>query len=46
MAEKKELKQESHHEEPNLKGTFISVMFVGGFIVISWLVVFIIFLMR
>ncbi|MNH98755.1 hypothetical protein D3C73_515020 [compost metagenome] len=33
-------------EEPSLKGTFAAVMLLGGFLLISWLAVFILFLAR
>ncbi|WP_106406343.1 cytochrome c oxidase subunit 2A [Bacillus marinisedimentorum] len=33
------------HDEP-LKGTLISVFFVGGFIVLTWVGVFLLFLAR
>lgn len=31
---------------PTLKGTFVSVMILGGFIVATWAAVFILFLVR
>ncbi|MBU9723792.1 MULTISPECIES: cytochrome c oxidase subunit 2A [Bacillaceae] len=33
-------------DESSLKGTLIFVFFVGGFILVSWLVVFFLFLSR
>ncbi|MBR3120817.1 cytochrome c oxidase subunit 2A [Oceanobacillus profundus] len=36
----------NHEKEPNLKGTLLSVGALGLFIVISWTVVFAIFLSR
>jgi hypothetical protein len=33
-------------KEENLKGTFASVMLLGGFLAVSWLLVFILFLTR
>ena len=48
MAEK-QLKQEEMSkkvEENNFKGTFISVMMLGGFIIVSWLGVWLLFLSR
>ncbi|MDP5274869.1 cytochrome c oxidase subunit 2A [Chengkuizengella axinellae] len=38
----KKTEQEGH----SLKGTFVSVMLLGAFILISWLSVFLIFLFR
>jgi hypothetical protein len=35
-----------HREEHSLKGTFVSVMLLGGFLVLSWLSVFILFIFR
>ncbi|PFA70087.1 cytochrome c oxidase subunit 2A [Bacillus sp. AFS015802] len=46
---KPELRQETEvkSEETNsLKGTFTSVLFLGGFLVLTWLGVFILFLNR
>ncbi|WP_085992067.1 cytochrome c oxidase subunit 2A [Oceanobacillus senegalensis] len=43
-------KKHPHHshseKEPNLKGTLTSVTFVGLFIVVSWVAVFMLFLSR
>lgn len=33
-------------DEESLKGTFVSVMLLGGFLAVSWFGVFIIFLLR
>ncbi|AIF43611.1 hypothetical protein [Virgibacillus sp. SK37] len=33
-------------EEPILKGTFISVLFVGVFIILSWVAVYLLFILR
>lgn len=33
-------------EEHSLKGTFVSVMLLGGFLVLSWLSVFLLFVFR
>ncbi|MDT9723466.1 cytochrome c oxidase subunit 2A [Xylanibacillus composti] len=33
-------------KEPTLKGTFVSVMILGGFLAVSWLLVFFLFLAR
>lgn len=38
--------EENKDEEENLKGTFISVMILGGFIIASWLGVWLLFLSR
>lgn len=34
------------HEEVNLKGTFVSVLILGGFLALTWLAVFILFIAR
>lgn len=34
------------HEEISLKGTFISVMLLGGFLALTWLLVFVLFIAR
>jgi hypothetical protein len=34
------------HEEAPLKGTFVSVMILGGFLALTWLLVFILFIAR
>ncbi|TRM12535.1 cytochrome c oxidase subunit 2A [Lentibacillus cibarius] len=33
-------------QSPNLKGTFISVMLLGVFIIVSWVGVYIFYMMR
>jgi len=33
-------------DEPSLKGTFVSVLLLGAFILVSWLGVFFLFLAR
>ena len=33
-------------EEVSLKGTFVSVMLLGGFLALTWLLVFILFIVR
>jgi hypothetical protein len=33
-------------KEPSLKGTFLAVMLLGGFIAVSWALVFALFLSR
>ncbi|MCA1063127.1 cytochrome c oxidase subunit 2A [Rossellomorea sp. AcN35-11] len=43
LHEKTEVKVE---ESNSLRGTFTSVMFLGGFLVITWIGVFILFLSR
>ncbi|GGC87658.1 hypothetical protein GCM10007216_18010 [Thalassobacillus devorans] len=43
---KHQVEQEHSSSEPNLKGTLISVSVVGGFLVLSWLAVFGLFLAR
>lgn len=34
------------HEDVSLKGSFASVMLLGGFLVITWLLVFVLFIAR
>lgn len=51
MAELEKLKkvmkeQVNDHQDTKLKGTFASVMIVGGFIAGCWLFVFILFMIR
>lgn len=36
----------SNKKEPPLKGTFASVLLLGGFILMTWLGVFILYLVR
>lgn len=36
----------SSHEEHSLKGTFVSVMLLGGFLIVTWLGVFMLFIYR
>jgi|UPI0002E3F1A6 hypothetical protein len=33
-------------EEPILKGTFVSVLLVGVFIIVSWVAVYLLFILR
>lgn len=33
-------------EQGELKGTFVSVLMLGGFVAVSWLVVFILYIVR
>jgi len=42
----KELDQLQSHEEHSLKGTFVSVMLLGGFLAVTWLGVFFLFISR
>lgn len=35
-----------HQEETSLKGTFVSVMLLGAFVLMSWVGVFILFIER
>ncbi|HLR63802.1 MAG TPA: cytochrome c oxidase subunit 2A [Pseudogracilibacillus sp.] len=44
MSEKKQEKMEN--EEVDLRGTFVSVMFLGGFIIASWAGVWALYLYR
>ncbi|MBC5637030.1 MULTISPECIES: cytochrome c oxidase subunit 2A [Ornithinibacillus] len=41
-----ETKKASEKEKPELKGTFISVMLLGVFIIISWIGAFALFISR
>lgn len=34
------------HEEHSLRGTFVSVMLLGGFLTVTWLGVFFLFISR
>ncbi|WP_152526193.1 cytochrome c oxidase subunit 2A [Thalassobacillus devorans] len=43
---KQQTEPDHSSQEPNLKGTLISVSIVGGFLVLSWLAVFGLFLAR
>jgi hypothetical protein len=45
--EEKKKEQVTHDEkEPDLRGTFISVLFVGLFIIVSWVLVYALFIIR
>jgi len=46
MANDKKTNPKKQQEEHELKGTFISVLFVGGFILASWIAVFLLFILR
>jgi hypothetical protein len=46
MANNKSPGKKNQEEEQNLKGTLYSVMIVGGFILVSWFAVLILFLLR
>ncbi|HEX6593498.1 MAG TPA: cytochrome c oxidase subunit 2A [Bacillota bacterium] len=41
-----ERKQPNNEEQPNLKGTLISVLILGTLIVVSWFGVYALFMMR
>ncbi|CAM3428613.1 cytochrome c oxidase subunit 2A [Marinicrinis lubricantis] len=41
-----EPKKQIETEEPSLKGTFVSVMLLGGFLILSWVLVFMLFIAR
>ncbi|WP_438448172.1 cytochrome c oxidase subunit 2A [Gorillibacterium sp. sgz5001074] len=46
-AEPKELKNgNDKHEEESLKGTFVAVLLLGGFLALTWLAVFVLFIAR
>lgn len=34
------------HEDVSLKGTFVSVLLLGGFLALTWLAVFVLFIAR
>ncbi|MRH42452.1 cytochrome c oxidase subunit 2A [Aquibacillus halophilus] len=42
----KENKQPASESEPELKGTLIAVFSIGAFIVVSWFIVFALFVAR
>lgn len=44
--EKKNVEDQNVEAEPDFKGTFISVMLLGGFIIVTWLGVWLLFLSR
>lgn len=46
VAEKKKQVDTNQEKEPNLKGTLISVSFVGIFILVTWIGAFMLFLSR
>ncbi|MNP81899.1 hypothetical protein D3C76_1803810 [compost metagenome] len=37
---------DNKRKEVSLKGTFVSIMLLGGFLALTWLLVFILFLSR
>lgn len=37
---------EQHQEEEDLRGTLASVLFLGGFLIVSWVGVLILYLIR
>jgi len=43
MADKR---KEKSGEEQSLKGTFVSVMLLGGFLALTWIGVFVLFIAR
>jgi hypothetical protein len=45
--DEKKKEQVTHDEkEPDLRGTFISVLLVGLFIIVSWVLVYALFIIR
>ncbi len=38
--------EDNKRKEVSLKGTFVSVLLLGGFLALTWLLVFILFLSR
>ncbi len=44
--DKDHIEMDEKEEKNDLKGTFISVMFLGGFIIITWIGVWALFLSR
>jgi len=46
VAEKQKKLDSNQDKEPNLKGTLISVSFVGIFILVTWIGAFLLFLSR
>lgn len=41
-----ERKGSPEEKSPSLKGTFVGVLFIGGFILLTWLSIFFLFLSR
>lgn len=39
-------RKQSDSQESSLKGTFVSVLIIGGFMLVSWFSVFVLFLER
>jgi len=47
MAKRKEaMKKQVEHGEEEIPGTFASVMFLGGFLIVTWVGVLILYLVR
>jgi len=44
--DKKNVEDQRVEAEPDFKGTFISVMLLGGFIIVTWVGVWLLFLSR
>jgi hypothetical protein len=40
------MKKDQKHSDESLKGTFVSVMLLGGFLVVTWVGVFVLFIAR
>lgn len=46
MAKREEVIKQQHEEEEELPGTLASVMVLGGFLIVSWVGVLILYLVR
>lgn len=44
--EKKAMDEQNTGQDENLKGTFVSVLILGGFLVVSWVGVWALYLIR
>ncbi|NHN30236.1 cytochrome c oxidase subunit 2A [Paenibacillus agricola] len=40
------MKKGPQHSDESLKGTLVSVMLLGGFLVVTWVAIFILFIAR
>lgn len=42
----RKMKSDTEKNEPDLKGTFISVMLIGVFLIVSWVGIYTLFMVR
>jgi hypothetical protein len=40
------MKKDQKHSDESLKGTFVSVMLLGGFLLVAWVAVYVLFIAR